>query len=74
MEKKIAILDVKKFSAIRRLAPLTALFWLACMPTLLAQDIGVLQPPGPLSEAHAKLEGQQNCEKCHEPGKDVSAC
>jgi hypothetical protein len=38
-----------------------------------AQDVGNLLSPGPLSKAHAKLEGIANCEKCHEPGKGVSA-
>ncbi len=38
-----------------------------------AQDIGRLVSPGPLSAAHAKLEGLDSCEKCHEPGKGVSA-
>ena len=37
-----------------------------------AQDIGRLVSPGPLSAAHAKLEGLETCEKCHEPGQGVS--
>jgi hypothetical protein len=38
-----------------------------------AQQIGALVSPGPLSRAHAKLEGLANCQKCHEPGKKVTA-
>jgi len=34
-----------------------------------AQDVGVLLSPGELSQAHAKLTGMANCQKCHEPGK-----
>ena len=37
------------------------------------QQIGALVSPGPLSKAHAKLEGLDNCQKCHEPGKKVTA-
>ncbi|MFI4941825.1 MAG: cytochrome c3 family protein, partial [Burkholderiales bacterium] len=29
--------------------------------------------PGPLSRAHAKLEGSGNCLECHDPGEGVSA-
>jgi len=32
-----------------------------------------LTAPGPLSAAHAKLEGAPNCVKCHESGKAVKA-
>jgi len=38
-----------------------------------AQNIGALVSPGPLSQAHAKLEGLENCQKCHEPGRKVTA-
>jgi hypothetical protein len=38
-----------------------------------AQNIGALVSPGPLSKAHAKLEGIENCQKCHEPGRKVTA-
>ncbi|MCG6962761.1 MAG: hypothetical protein LJE95_05760, partial [Acidobacteria bacterium] len=38
-----------------------------------AQGVGGLLSPGPLSAAHAKLEGLDNCVKCHEPGHGVSA-
>ena len=41
--------------------------------TLAAQGLGSLVSPGPLSKAHAKLEGLDNCQKCHEPGKRVTA-
>ena len=42
-------------------------------PPAAAQELGALVSPGPLSAAHAKLEGLKNCEKCHEPGKKVTA-
>ncbi|MBZ5589336.1 MAG: hypothetical protein LAO05_12310, partial [Acidobacteriia bacterium] len=38
-----------------------------------AQEIGALVSPGPLAKAHAKLEGIANCQKCHEPGRKVTA-
>ena len=38
-----------------------------------AAQLGDLVSPGPLSAAHAKLEGLGSCEKCHEKGKQVSA-
>ncbi len=37
------------------------------------QDLGTLISPGKLSKAHAKLEGLDNCQKCHEPGRKVTA-
>jgi len=49
------------------------LLTLAAPPTASAQGIGVLVSPGPLSGPHAKLEGLANCQKCHEPGKKVTA-
>ncbi len=36
-------------------------------------QIGTLVSPGPLAKAHASLEGASNCEKCHEPGRKVTA-
>jgi class III cytochrome C family protein len=36
-----------------------------------AQDF-FQQSPGPLSAAHASLEGQDNCLKCHTNGKDLA--
>ena len=36
-------------------------------------QIGTLVSPGPLARAHASLEGAANCEKCHEPGRRVTA-
>ncbi|MCK6684659.1 MAG: hypothetical protein L6R30_19840, partial [Thermoanaerobaculia bacterium] len=36
-------------------------------------QVGALVSPGPLSRAHAALEGIKNCEKCHERKKQVSA-
>jgi hypothetical protein len=38
-----------------------------------AAQLGDLVSPGPLSAAHAKLEGLKSCEKCHEKGNRVSA-
>ncbi|MCK5377204.1 MAG: cytochrome c family protein, partial [Acidobacteria bacterium] len=55
---------------------LGALAWLcvaAAVAPLSAQGVGKLLSPGPLSKAHAKLEGIGSCEKCHEPGKGISA-
>ena len=34
-------------------------------------QLGQLIAPGPLSKAHAKLEGAANCQKCHTPGRKV---
>jgi hypothetical protein len=42
-------------------------------PPAAAQELGALVSPGPLTAAHAKLEGLKNCEKCHEPGRKVTA-
>lgn len=53
-------------------AVLAAVWWLVSAGVLHAQ-VGALVSPGPLSKAHAKLEGIANCQKCHEPGKGVSA-
>jgi Cytochrome c7 and related cytochrome c len=36
-------------------------------------QLGALVSPGPLSKAHASLDGLANCEKCHERGNRVSA-
>ena len=36
-------------------------------------QIGQLVSPGPLSRAHQKLEGAANCQKCHTPGRKVTA-
>jgi hypothetical protein len=36
-------------------------------------QVGALVSPGPLAKAHAQLEGIGNCQKCHEPGRKVSA-
>ncbi len=38
-----------------------------------AAQLGQLISPGPLTKAHANLEGIANCNKCHEEGKKVSA-
>ena len=37
------------------------------------QDLGNLLSPGKLSKAHSQLEGIDNCQKCHEPGRRVTA-
>ncbi len=42
-------------------------------PTPAAAQVGRLVSPGPLSKAHAALEGVANCQKCHEPGRQVTA-
>ena len=38
-----------------------------------AAQLGQLLSPGPLARAHADLEGADNCVKCHEQGRRVSA-
>ena len=44
---------------------------LAAPRPALAQ-IGQLLSPGPLSRAHASLEGVDKCQKCHEPGRKIT--
>jgi hypothetical protein len=39
----------------------------------LAPTAGAQISPGPLSRAHAKLEGSAQCLECHDPGEGVSA-
>jgi hypothetical protein len=53
---------------------------LLCLAPILApahkgqgQDLGNLISPGKLAKAHSKFEGLDNCQKCHEPGKKVTA-
>ena len=46
---------------------------LARSPSAPAQQIGDLISPGRLARAHAALEGIANCQKCHEPGRKVTA-
>ena len=36
-------------------------------------QLGALMSPGPLARAHKELEGLANCQKCHEPGRRVTA-
>ena len=50
-----------------------AVWLLAPAPRASAQEIGALVSPGPLARAHATLEGIANCQKCHEPGRKVTA-
>ena len=55
-----------------RFTGLVAAGLLACAASASAQ-IGQLVSPGPLARAHARLEGAANCQKCHEPGRKVTA-
>ncbi len=55
-----------------RLLVMFAVVWLALTGEARAQ-LGALMSPGPLARAHAELEGLFNCQKCHEPGKRVTA-
>jgi hypothetical protein len=50
-----------------------AVLLLAIVATPARAQIGALVSPGPLAKAHASLEGASNCEKCHEPGRGVTA-
>ena len=43
------------------------------VPAQARAQIGQLVSPGPLAKAHASLEGASNCQKCHAPGKKVTA-
>lgn len=43
---------------------------LCAMPRLAGAQ---LLSPGPLSHAHANIDGDNNCSKCHESGKQVVA-
>ncbi len=42
-------------------------------PRLGAQGLGTLVSPGKLARPHAKLEGLDKCQSCHEPGRQVTA-
>ena len=55
---------------LRRWLPLLLLLW---WTTPAAAQLGTLASPGPLSGSHAVLEGLANCQKCHEPGRQVTA-
>jgi hypothetical protein len=57
----------------RSSAVLAACAFVAMFATAAFGQVGRLVSPGPLSRAHAKLEGIDNCQKCHEPGHQVSA-
>lgn len=46
---------------------------LVVRPSPAAAQVGRLVSPGPLSKAHATLEGLSNCQKCHEAGRQVTA-
>ncbi len=52
---------------------LLGLLLLAAASEVRSQQLGSLVSPGNLSRAHAALEGIDNCQKCHEPGKQVTA-
>ena len=60
------------------LARHTLIAWLAAAAAALfaavpaSAQIGQLLSPGPLSRAHASLEGADKCQKCHEPGRKVT--
>jgi len=54
-----------------RVAMLAAVGLAILAPAASAQ-IGQLVSPGPLSKAHAALEGVDKCQKCHEPGRKVT--
>jgi len=43
------------------------------LPAATVAQIGALVSPGPLSRPHAHLEGISNCQRCHEPGRQVTA-
>jgi Cytochrome c7 and related cytochrome c len=55
-----------------RVVALAVVGLFAAATTVHAQ-LGALVSPGPLSRAHASLEGVKNCEKCHEAGRRVTA-
>ena len=44
-----------------------------CLPAVAGAQIGALVSPGPLSRPHTQFEGIGNCQKCHEPGRQVTA-
>ncbi|HEX7529099.1 MAG TPA: cytochrome c3 family protein, partial [Thermoanaerobaculia bacterium] len=50
-----------------------ALAAILAAPHLGAQGIASLISPGKLSKPHAKLEGLDKCQSCHEPGRQVAA-
>ncbi|RMG16421.1 MAG: hypothetical protein D6731_06190 [Planctomycetota bacterium] len=52
-------------------AALVALLAAVVVPPLLRGEATLLSP-GPLSAPHGKLEGEENCEKCHVPSMGLS--
>ena len=46
---------------------------LLAAPPVGAQGIGSLVSPGKLAKPHAKLEGLDKCQSCHEPRRQVTA-
>jgi hypothetical protein len=54
-------------------AALAAAALVLLWPSPAAAQLGQLLSPGPLAKAHAALEGAANCQKCHEPGRQVTA-
>ena len=63
---------------LRACLPIAAALLIACaallaLPSPAEAQLGALASPGPLARAHANLEGLSNCQKCHEPGRQVTA-
>ena len=56
-----------------RSTPFLVAILLIGWPSPARAQLGTLVSPGPLSKAHAALSGVENCVKCHEPGKRVTA-
>jgi len=50
----------------------SAALWLL-PPAAAAGQLGTLVSPGPLSKAHAEVEGVTKCVQCHEAGRGVTA-
>ncbi|MGE5198818.1 MAG: hypothetical protein ACM3H9_04200, partial [Rhodospirillaceae bacterium] len=56
-----------------RVGALLLAIGLLAAPRPARAQIGQLVSPGPLSRAHATLEGVDKCQKCHEPGRKVTS-
>ena len=57
----------------KRFLTLALLFLVLVLAATAAAQLGNLISPGPLTKAHARLEGAANCQRCHEQGRRVSA-